>query len=100
MSAIVYFELSYGVHKSKSPIVSNYRLDSLIQKTAGVLEFSTDDAASAGRLRAYLESIKQPIGPYDTLIAGQALSRAMTLVTANVREFERVPGLNWQDWER
>jgi tRNA(fMet)-specific endonuclease VapC len=40
------------------------------------------------------------IGPYDTLIAGQALARQLTLVTANVSEFSRVKGLSWQDWAK
>jgi tRNA(fMet)-specific endonuclease VapC len=39
-----------------------------------------------------------PIGPFDTLIAGQALARGMTLVTANMREFSRVEGLRLEDW--
>jgi tRNA(fMet)-specific endonuclease VapC len=51
-------------------------------------------------LRAILEAQKQPIGPYDTLIAGQALARGYTLVTANYREFSRVEGLLWEDWSQ
>jgi tRNA(fMet)-specific endonuclease VapC len=40
-----------------------------------------------------------PIGPYDTLIAGQAMARGLTLVTRNTREFERVVGLSVENWE-
>jgi tRNA(fMet)-specific endonuclease VapC len=40
-----------------------------------------------------------PIGPYDALIAGQALARSLTLVTHNMREFQRVVGLSIEDWE-
>ncbi len=50
------------------------------------------------RLRAELAGQGAPIGPMDTLIAGHALSRGYTLVTGNVREFIRVPGLSVVDW--
>jgi tRNA(fMet)-specific endonuclease VapC len=52
----------------------------------------------AGDLRAELERAGTPIGPYDLLIAAQALRSGSTLVTANVREFRRVPGLAVEDW--
>jgi predicted nucleic acid-binding protein len=47
---------------------------------------------------AHLERAGTPIGPYDILIAAQARRRNLTIVTANRREFERVPGLTVQDW--
>ena len=55
-------------------------------------------AVVAGDLRATLEAAGTPIGPYDLLIAAQALRADATLVTANVKEFGRVAGLRWQDW--
>ena len=51
-------------------------------------------------MRAQLERVGQPIGAYDALIAGQAVRRGLTLVTANAREFERVDGLMCEDWAR
>jgi tRNA(fMet)-specific endonuclease VapC len=65
-----------------------------------VLDYDRDDALEAGRVRALLASQGRPIGPYDTLIAGQALRHGLVLVTANTREFERVPGLVCEDWSR
>ncbi|MBI4184725.1 MAG: hypothetical protein HY521_12095 [Proteobacteria bacterium] len=56
------------------------------------------DAAAAGELRATLEKAGTPVGAYDLLIAAQALTRGATLVSANAREFARVPGLKCQDW--
>jgi predicted nucleic acid-binding protein len=60
---------------------------------------------SAGRSSSELparhqrrEKIENPIGAYDLLIAGQALRRGLTVVTANTAEFGRVTGLSWQDW--
>jgi tRNA(fMet)-specific endonuclease VapC len=63
------------------------------------LPFEAEDAARAGEVRALLERQDTPIGPYDTLIAGQALARGLVLVTHNVAEFARVPGLRVDDWQ-
>ena len=65
-----------------------------------ILDFDGDDAREAGRIRAQLAQGGRPIGPYDVLIAGQALHHRMILVTANVREFSRVSGLVCEDWSR
>ena len=64
----------------------------------GVLPFDEQDARTAGDLLATLDSAGRPIGPYDLLIAAQALRMGATMVTANVSEFGRVDGLSWQDW--
>jgi len=63
-----------------------------------VAEFSLEDAAAAAGLRADLKRAGQSIGAFDTLIAGQALRRGWGVVTGNVREFGRVPGLQVIDW--
>jgi tRNA(fMet)-specific endonuclease VapC len=63
-----------------------------------VLDFDREDARQAGEVRAQLALQGQPIGPYDILIAGQALARGLTLVTHNVGEFGRVGGLKIEDW--
>ena len=60
--------------------------------------FDLEDASEAGEIRAFLEMRGEPIGHYDILIAAQARRRGATLVTANTREFERVPGLLVVDW--
>jgi tRNA(fMet)-specific endonuclease VapC len=62
------------------------------------VSFEERDAAIAGDLRASLEASGTVIGPYDLLIAAQALRTDATLVTANTSEFARVPGLMWEDW--
>ena len=63
-----------------------------------VVPFDASDARMAGLIRSQLELIGRPIGPYDLLIAGQARARNMILVTANRREFQRVQGLECEDW--
>jgi tRNA(fMet)-specific endonuclease VapC len=65
-----------------------------------LLPFEDEDARAAGEIRAILEAVGKPIGAYDLLIAGQALRRNFTLVTADVAEFKRVKGLAWQDWSK
>ncbi len=50
-------------------------------------------ARCAGEIRAGLKTAGTPIGPYDVLIAGQAVSRELVLITHNIKEFERLPGL-------
>jgi tRNA(fMet)-specific endonuclease VapC len=63
-----------------------------------VAPFTLEDARSTAELRRRLRQAGRPIGPVDTLIAGQALGRGWTVVTANLREFERVEGLQVIDW--
>jgi len=60
--------------------------------------FELADAEHAGAIRAQLERAGTPIGHYDLLIAAQARRHGATLVTANQREFARVPGLDVMDW--
>jgi tRNA(fMet)-specific endonuclease VapC len=96
--AIALYELRYGVAKSRRRGANSEALDLLLAQGLEVLPFDREDAASAGEVRAALETAGTPIGPYDLLIAGQALRRGLTLVTANVREFARVPALSWEDW--
>lgn len=96
--AIALYELRYGVAKSRRREANAAALDLLLGQGLDVLPFDAEDAASAGEVRAALETAGSPIGPYDLLIAGQAVRRGLTLLTANVREFARVPALSWEDW--
>ena len=99
-SSIVLFELSYGAAKSKRAQVNTERVEVFLSGPVGVLAFDEEDARRAGLIRAGLESSGKPIGAYDLLIAGQAVARRLTLVTANVREFSRVKELLWEDWAK
>jgi tRNA(fMet)-specific endonuclease VapC len=63
-----------------------------------IVPFEEKDAVIAGDLRATLEMGGTSIGPYDVLLAAQALRAGATFVTANVSEFTRVAGLTWEDW--
>jgi tRNA(fMet)-specific endonuclease VapC len=96
--AIVMFELEYGCAKSKRSAQSRRALEIFLSAGFDQPAFQIEDAREAGEIRAVLEARGQPIGPCDTLIAAQARRRGSTLVTLNVREFERVPKLKIEDW--
>ena len=95
LSSIVTHELYFGAFKSQFPETNLKRLDALRFE---VLAFDKEDSIAAGKVRAELQVAGTPIGPFDVLIAGQALCRGLTLVTANTREFVRVQGLTVEDW--
>jgi tRNA(fMet)-specific endonuclease VapC len=98
LSSVVLFELWYGVAKSSHVPENTERLRILLSGNLDLLDFDDEDAKTAGQVRAALEKSGTPIGAYDLLIAGQALRRGLTVVTANTTEFGRVTGLSWQDW--
>lgn len=94
---VVLYELETGIAKSSSPAKRRAQLDRLLQ-VVNVLPFGVAEARAAALARATLEGAGEPIGPIDTLIAGVALANRCTLVTRNVREFARVPGLAVVNW--
>ena len=97
-STIVVHELWYGVAKSELVAKNARALAAFLSRDVAVLDYSAQDAQAAGEIRAELERGGQRIGEYDTLIAGQAFSRNLILVTANTREFAGVKGLIVEDW--
>jgi tRNA(fMet)-specific endonuclease VapC len=98
ISSIVLFELWYGVAHSQHRAQNTERLRALLAGNISVVHFEEEDAVIAGDLRAELEGSGTSIGPYDLLIAAQAIRAGPILVTANVAEFRRVRGLVWEDW--
>ena len=94
------FELWYGVAKSVHREANTTRLETFFAGPIGLLAFEEEDAKVAGSVRAAMEFAGKAIGAYDLLIAGQALRRKSTLVTANTREFGRVKDLLWEDWAK
>jgi tRNA(fMet)-specific endonuclease VapC len=98
ISVVVLFELRYGAAKSANRQRASRRIADFLSGPVKVLDFEPDDAEEAGDIRAALERAGTPIGPYDVLIAGQARRRRAVLVTANLREFARVPRLKTEDW--
>jgi tRNA(fMet)-specific endonuclease VapC len=97
--AIVEYELRYGLLRLPQEAAAP-RLAALAQllRPMQLLPFDSECAAHAARIRAELEAVGAPIGPHDTLIAATALRHQATLVTRNVGEFSRVPGLQLLNW--
>ena len=97
ISVITLAELIYGAEKSARPhenltVVEQFcaRLD--------ILPFAERAASHYGQLWAELERVGQPIGIHDMMIGGHARSEGLTVVTNNVREFQRMPGLRLENW--
>ena len=99
--AIVEYELRFGLLRLP-PQAAAPRLEALAQllRPMQVLPFDSACAAHAASIRVALEATGTPIGPHDTLIAATALRHQATLVTRNVREFSRVPGLQCLNWHQ
>ena len=97
--AIVEYELRYGLLRLPADAAAP-RLAALAQllRPMQMLPFDSACAAHAASLRVSLEASGTPIGPHDTLIAATALRHQAVLITRNVREFARVPGLQLQTW--
>jgi tRNA(fMet)-specific endonuclease VapC len=95
--SIVIFELEFGLTRSSR---FEQRLEQLQEfvSLAVLLPFGAAEARASAQIRDELERSGIPIGPYDLLIAGTALSHGAILVTHNTREFERVRGLELEDW--
>ena len=97
MSAVTYLELCYGAEKSQRRQENRRRIEEL-RRLIPVLSVEAEASVHYGRLRTELERAGTPIGAYDRIIAAQALSLGLVLVTNNVREFKRVRGLLIENW--
>ncbi len=97
VSSITVAELQVGVERNQQRKQAAFALEQFLQSLP-VLNFDLPAAAAYGKLRTHLESRGTPIGPLDSLIAAHALSLDATLVTNNLREFARVPGLKAENW--
>jgi tRNA(fMet)-specific endonuclease VapC len=99
ISVLVMHELIYGALISERPD-HHMALAQSFAVEHEVVDWAHADALAAARVRAGLKLAGQRIGSFDTLLAGQALNRGWTLITANTREFGRVRDLEIEDWSR
>lgn len=97
ISSVTLAELRFGAAKSSDPPKNQNALNAFLAPLA-IAEFDAKVAEVYGELRAHLERRGTPIGPLDTMIAAHALSLGVTIVTNNLGEFSRVPGLVVEDW--
>jgi tRNA(fMet)-specific endonuclease VapC len=97
ISTIGLTELLHGAAKSARQDANRREVENFAARLE-VLPFDTAAAHHAADIRATLERQGRTIGGYDILIAGHARSRALVVVTGNRGEFDRVPGLQCEDW--
>ena len=99
MSSVTLGELIYGAERSAQVTRNLHDIDGLAARM-DVLPFDYHAATHFGQVRAELAKKGNPIGPYDSMIAGHARALGLILVTNNMREFKRVPGLRVENWAR
>ena len=97
ISAITVAELEYGVLNSDRSGESRTKLYEFMIPFA-FIDFDLNAARHYGKIRKELQDLGQPIGPMDTMIAAIAMTNGTTLVTNNVKEFGKVPGLKTENW--
>ena len=97
ISSITLAELQYGVAKSHHKRQNRIALDEFVLPLE-IASFDEKAAETYGLIRSQLDEIGKPIGSLDTLLGAHALSLGVTLVTNNIREFERIKNLKVVDW--
>lgn len=96
--SVVKFELHFGAMRSQTVQKTLAQQDIFLNRFVS-LPFDDEAQLEAAQIRADLANVGTPIGPYDLLIAGIALSNQLILVTHNIKEFSRIQGLQLEDWE-
>jgi tRNA(fMet)-specific endonuclease VapC len=97
VSMVTVYELFCGLAKAQDPAKERQKVERFV---SAIIELPLDrpGAEAAADIRGELERQGALIGPYDLLIAGQAVAGSLTLVTSNVREFQRVRGIKLESW--
>jgi tRNA(fMet)-specific endonuclease VapC len=97
VSSITLSELWYGMenssHREKNVSLLRMFISPLI-----IADFNENAAIEYGKIRSYLKKHGSMIGDMDLLIAAHAKALSITLITNNLREFRRVPGLKLENW--
>lgn len=97
ISSITEFELKYGVQKSVQ-YEKNLKVLEDFLSYLNILPFVSSDTNKAAKIRLDLERIGKPMGPFDLLIASQAISHKLILVTNNEKEFSRIKEIKTENW--
>ena len=97
VSVVTVGELVFGTERSAHPQRNLADVEAFLARL-DVLPFDRPAASHFGQLRSELYRVGKPIGPYDMMIAGHARSQGLILVSNNVKEFARVPGLRIENW--
>ncbi len=98
VSSVTIYELYSGIERCKFPAQERQKVERFVNPLH-LVEFDQMAAMKAASIRWHLQKRGMLIGPYDLMLAGQALALDLTLVTHNWDEFSRVPGLKIVDWQ-
>jgi tRNA(fMet)-specific endonuclease VapC len=98
VSTVSLYELHSGVERCRQPTSERLKVETFT-RALHQLPFDHYAALHTARIRWQLEQQGKIIGPYDLMLAGQALSLGVILVTHNTSEFQRVSGLLFEDWQ-
>jgi len=98
VSMVSLYELYSGVERCQNPPAERLKVDTFVSPLH-LLPFDDSAALHAARIRWQLGQKGEIIGPYDLMLAGQAIALDVILVTHNTREFSRVAGLKLEDWQ-
>ena len=99
ISTITLAELEYGVARSRYPDRNRIALLEFLFPFM-ILDFDPEASVEYGQIRALLDAKGRPVGPMDLLLAAQAKSHNLILVTNNEKEFRRIDGLRIENWAR
>jgi tRNA(fMet)-specific endonuclease VapC len=97
VSVVTLMELYYGAHKSRKMVANLARIRA-IENAFEIIPISQEAALTFGELKATLEKQGIPLDDFDLILAASALTHNFTLVTNNVKHFDRVPGLRLANW--
>jgi len=98
VSALTRMEIDYGLALNSERAIKLAPVLDAFFSVVGTVPFDAADAQASAAIRAALKSKGQPIGAYDVLIAGTGVARGLIVVTANIGEFNRVSGLQVENW--
>jgi len=98
VSAITYAEMRFGAIGKKASPRHAQLVEAFCARLDAILPWDRNAVDATTEIKAALTAAGNPIGPNDTAIAGHAIATDAILVTNNIKEFERVPGLTFEDW--
>jgi len=98
VSAITYAEMRFGAIGKKASPRHAQLVEAFCARLDAILPWDRNAVDATTEIKAALTAAGNPIGPNDTAIAGHAIATSAILVTNNIKEFERVPGLTFEDW--
>ena len=98
ISSITKMEIEYGLKLNPARAKKIQSITDSILSIIHTLPYESEDAIATANIRSYLKTAGTPIGAYDVMIGGTALSRGLIMVTSNTKEFDRITGLVLEDW--